>query len=73
MYCHYVNNETGCKGVCQGCSFNPYSNPNGLSYLYPQQFNYECPHCHGKFNYPSYKNGYTQVCPFCGLKMEGLS
>ena len=57
------------NGVCTSC--------------YPQvefqQFNYECPECHGKFNYPaiSYTNTTNNYliykCPFCGQIMEGLN
>jgi len=41
------------------------------------KFNYECPDCHGRFNYPSYKtqgtNAFgTQHCPFCDKQMKGL-
>lgn len=81
MYCPYITSEVNCNGICYCCSYNPYSNPNGLTF-HPQQFNYECPDCHGKFNTPSYKylsdtasptTQPIQVCPFCGREMKGLS
>ena len=42
---------------------------------YPQQFNYECPDCHGKFNQPSIPSVTSSIyykCPFCGRFMEVL-
>jgi len=67
-YC-YIRDEKGIK--CIECiSFCKNNQP------IHQQFNYECPDCHGKFNIPGYKNdgtsAFTQVCPFCNRKMEGL-
>jgi len=77
MWCNYKQSEVNCNGMCYGCSYNPYSNPNGITYNYFSQLNYECPECHGKFNFPAYKNNgtsiLTQLCPFCGRIMEGLN
>lgn len=69
---------------CEGDCWN-----NCLPSYQLQQFNYECPDCHGKFNMPIYKyfsipisrtdgnlssiGHYSWVCPFCERKMEGLS
>jgi hypothetical protein len=89
MYCPYKNTEVdSCPDCgCNGCSYYPYSNPDGLTYPYSQQFNYECPDCHGKFNYANYtiiteinygitgcpkSIRYAYVCPFCGKEMKGL-
>ena len=76
MICQYGHGEVSCNGMCYGCSYNPYSNPTGITYIYPQQFNYECPDCHGKFNYaaiPAITSSLYYKCPFCGRIMEGLN
>jgi len=49
MICPYINCDVNCNCSCYGCSYNPQSNPNGITYNYSLQFNYECPDCHGKF------------------------
>lgn len=39
-------------------------------------FNYECPDCKGRFNQPSYGQGYQSSlipkCPWCGKEMKGI-
>jgi hypothetical protein len=54
--------------LCYNCA-------NPQIYTIPQQFNYECPDCHGKFNYaviPVITSSLYYKCPFCGRTMEGL-
>ena len=68
MWCYLANQE--CYQVtCYGCTlFNP------KNYI-QQQFNYECPDCHGKFNYsatPAVTSDISYKCPFCGRKMVGI-
>ena len=82
-WCKYLNTQVYCNGVCAGCIRNTDNFQNN----YIQQFNYECPDCHGKFNNPNNKlveevnyglthcpktSYYTYVCPFCGRIMKGL-
>lgn len=61
MYCQFINSYISCNGICTGCSYNPYSNPNGGSFNPPSQFNYECPECHGKFNSATYRWISTEI------------
>ena len=66
MWC-YLSQIECCQADCDGCFYDNF--PINLS------FNYECPDCHGKFSYASYKyidNKYIFGCPFCGRTMEGL-
>jgi len=70
-WCKYLNAQVYCNGVCAGCI----RNTDNFSNNYPQQFNYECPDCHGKFNQPSIPAVTSSIyykCPFCGRFMEGL-
>jgi len=69
-YCLYHKFEVYCDDDCINCRL--------LGTYHESQFNYECPDCHGKFNYVSYK--YLErtcqskpCCPFCGKIMEGFN
>ena len=67
MWC-YIKQRECYKNYCDGFC-------NDLLY-YPQQFNYECPDCHGKFNspvQPAVGNTCLFKCPFCGRPMEGMN
>jgi len=77
------NNPMG--DICPTCHSMPcicYSNirwnePNFNMGWNEPDFNYECPSCHGKFNYPEleYPSNATKVlskCPFCAKLMLGL-
>ena len=84
MYCpHFHLENRDCNGICTAC-------PYGCMPFAPfqEQFKYECPECHGKFNEAIYKTTtivnygligcpteliYRYVCPFCSKIMEGLS
>jgi len=72
-------------GTCEKCKYYTwlddtwnlcYNCANPQVFKSPQQFNYECPDCHGKFNIAAYVNDGTSTfswrCPFCGRKLEGL-
>ena len=69
MYCNYLNGECYSGINCVDCYYYK------LNYAPLSQFNYECPDCHGKFNYPSIPSVTSSIyykCPFCGRLMEGL-
>jgi hypothetical protein len=69
MWCPRNQIEINCHGICVNCGY------------FPNQFNYECPDCKGKFNAPGQRYSYNEqgmwnefkTCPFCNKKMEGLS
>lgn len=72
MYCpHFHLENRDCNGICTAC-------PYGCMPFAPfqEQFNYECPDCHGKFNEPSViyygETAFKKLCPFCGKVMKGL-
>jgi len=62
-----INSSTG---LCYYCE------QGQITYSYPQQFDYECPDCHGKFNQPAMpptvSSSICYKCPFCGRIMEGM-
>jgi hypothetical protein len=70
MYCNYLQGECY-GGTCNGCC---YRFPSKVPI---QEFNYECPDCHGKFNYPAFiiirQSVFEYKCPFCNRIMGGLN
>jgi len=68
MWC-YLSNLECYQPTCIGCC---HANQNYPIYYNPSpQFNYECPDCHGRFNFPSINGCAGYICPFCNRKMEG--
>jgi hypothetical protein len=73
-----------CDGTLESCYIRDYQKLKciecvsfwkNIQPVQQQQFNYECPDCHGKFNQPSYPAVTSSICykcPFCGRLMEGL-
>lgn len=73
MYCYYLNRECGVTNYEYCINSCKYWDKKSSSI---QQFNYECPDCHGRFNQPSIPAVTSSLfykCPFCGRIMEGLS
>jgi len=71
MWCHYFQIDRDCSGVCTACPYGYKVFPD----YYSQSFNYECPDCHGRFNFsaiPSVTSSLVYKCPFCGKEMKGL-
>lgn len=66
MWCKSKHND--CPNDCTTCQFN--------STKKIKQFNYECPNCNGKFQYPNYKkpgiSAHLWRCPFCDIAMLGI-
>ena len=58
MYCSFLNGECYYQQCLSCCHYLD----SCSAILYPQQFNYECPDCHGKFTTPvSEETGETEL------------